>query len=714
MPILLLAQTVNMDAGIQLVAKGTIALVVDNGQLMNNGIYIPDSSTVYFDGPANISLSGTQPTNFFNLTFKGAGLKRNENTDTSRVYNTLAAEGSTTFDADGNTNNRAFVLRSVNAATANVAVIPASANITGNVIVERYIHTPRKWQLLAVPTNTAQTIYETWQENGLAPIGFGTAVTMPAPLGPGLDFASPGGPSLKYLNATGTDFIPVTNTIVPIATVKDGAYYIFVRGDRTNLTGTQSGNTTLRTKGPLNVHYFSPIAVSLPAGVWKSIGNPYASAINFEQILTHSTLDDEFQLWDPKRPGIYTLGAYVSFSSSSATPWSPVPPIGGSYISSNTRIESGQGFLVTNTGSPGAINFEENDKTSGSSNVNRFSIDSSINNYIAGRSQFNMLAYAVGGGEEMILDGNATVFGAEFNNDYDSRDVDKINNGSDNFGIKDKQSHQLIIDTRPEVSNNDTIHYNMNLLRYQNYRFKFYAENFFGNVQAWLLDNFLQTEAPLNTSGDTSLYNFSINSNPASKAADRFKVVFKLAVVVPVRFVNVTASRNVNSTITIKWHIANEENIEKYEVERSASSTGFAKVYEATATNSSNYLQIDAAPLPLNNYYRIKAIGLNGETTYSNIVKILPEKSYSAISVYPNPVANKTLGIYFNNVQPGPYLLQLIQEDGKMLQQANIEVNTALQSFSMPLDKSLPQGYYMVRLLLHNNEQVAIIPVTIL
>ena len=71
------------------------------------------------------------------------------------------------------------------------------------------------------------------------------------------------------------------------------------------------------------------------------------------------------------------------------------------------------------------------------------------------------------------------------------------------------------------------------------------------------------------------------------------------------------------------------------------------------------------------------------------------------------------MGIYFNNVQPGPYLLQLIQEDGKMLQQANIEVNTALQSFSMPLDKSLPQGYYMVRLLLHN-EQVAIIPVTIL
>lgn len=136
----------------------------------------------------------------------------------------------------------------------------------------------------------------------------------------------------------------------------------------------------------------------------------------------------------------------------------------------------------------------------------------------------------------------------------------------------------------------------------------------------------MQTEAPLNTSGDTSLYNFSINSNPASKAADRFKVVFKLAVVVPVRFVNVTASRNVNSTITIKWHIANEENIEKYDVERSASSTGFAKVYEATATNSSNYLQIDAAPLPLNNYYRIKAIGLNGETTYSNIVKVLPEK----------------------------------------------------------------------------------------
>ncbi len=709
----LFAQTVNMDAGIQLVAKSTIALVIDNGRLENNGIFIPDSSTVYFDGPANISLSGAQPTNFFNLSFRGSGIKRNENTDTTRIYNTLAAEGTTTWDADGNTNNRTFVLRSVNTATANVAVIPPGANIIGNVIVERYIHTPRKWQLLAVPTNTVQTFYECWQENGLAPVGFGTAITMPAPLGPGLDFPSPGGPSLKYLNAAGTDFVPVTNTNLPIASQKDGAYYIFVRGDRTNLSGTQSGNTILRTKGPLNVHNFSPIAVSLPAGVWKSIGNPYASAVDFEQIFLHSSLDEEFQLWDPKRPGNYTLGAYVSFSSATASPWLPVPAIGGSFSSPNTRIESGQGFLVMNTGSPGAISFEENDKAGSSRSVNRFTNVNDSSNSINGRSQFNMLAYAVGGTEEMILDGNATVFGTEFSNEYDKRDVDKISNGSDNFSVKDVQGHQLIIDTRPEVTDNDTIHYNMNLLRYSNYRFKFYSEQFLSNVQAWLIDKFLQTEIPLNTSGDTSVYNFVASSNPASKAADRFKVVFKQSVVVPVKFIHVTANRNSNQSISVKWVIENEENISKYEVERSATTTGFSKISETVATNSSVYQLIDENPLPAFNYYRIKAIDQSGTVIFSNIVKVLPVKNNPAISVYPNPVTGKTLGIYFNNVAAGNYLLQLVQEDGKIVYRQSLNVNMVSASFQLPLNKNLPNGYYILRVMM-KNEQVTQIPVTIL
>ncbi|HMU24556.1 MAG TPA: T9SS type A sorting domain-containing protein [Ferruginibacter sp.] len=713
MPVFLLSQTVNMDAGIQLVAKSTIALVVDNGELKNDGIFIPDSSTVYFDGPANISISGTQPTDFFNLTFRGSGLKRNENTDTIRVYNTLASEGTTTVDADGNINNRTFVLRSINTSTANVAVIPAAANIVGDVIVERYIHTPRKWQLLAVPTNTPQTFFESWQENGAAPIGFGTAITMPAPIGPGLDFASPGGPSLKYLNAAGNNFIPVNNTNVPIATVKDGAYYIFVRGDRTILSGTQSGNTTLRTKGPLNVHYFSPVGVSLPTGIWKTMGNPYASAIDFQQIVTHSSLDNEFQLWDPKRPGNYTLGAYVSFSSSTATPWSPVPAIGGSYSNPNTRIESGQGFLVMNSVSPGAISFEENDKASGSRNVNRFNGYAGTNGFIEGRSQFNMLAFAVGGSVELFLDGNATVFGSEFSSEYDSRDVDKMSNGSDNFAIDDKQAHTLIVDTRPGVTNNDTIHYDMALLKYQNFRLKFYTENFISNVQAWLIDKYLQTETPLNTSGDTSSYDFSISANPASKAADRFKVVFKQSVVVPVTFITVSASRNANKTITVNWRIENEENIVNYEVQRSSSATGFSKLGDVSATNSSTYQHVDELPLPLFNYYRIKAIGLNGEVLYSNVVKVGPEKINSAIQVYPNPIADKEMGIYFNNVQPGNYLLQLIQSDGKIIQKEVFALSTASHTYRMPVNKSLASGNYILQILC-NNKQVAKIPVSIL
>ncbi|HMT96090.1 MAG TPA: T9SS type A sorting domain-containing protein, partial [Ferruginibacter sp.] len=143
------------------------------------------------------------------------------------------------------------------------------------------------------------------------------------------------------------------------------------------------------------------------------------------------------------------------------------------------------------------------------------------------------------------------------------------------------------------------------------------------------------------------------------------------------------------------------------------SATGFSKLGDVSATNSSTYQHVDELPLPLFNYYRIKAIGLNGEVLYSNVVKVGPEKINSAIQVYPNPIADKEMGIYFNNVQPGNYLLQLIQSDGKIIQKEVFALSTASHTYRMPVNKSLASGNYILQILC-NNKQVAKIPVSIL
>jgi hypothetical protein len=60
-PCLLVAQVVNISNGLQLVAQGTISLVLNQGGLKNDGVFIPGNSTVFFDGAATTAISGSHP-----------------------------------------------------------------------------------------------------------------------------------------------------------------------------------------------------------------------------------------------------------------------------------------------------------------------------------------------------------------------------------------------------------------------------------------------------------------------------------------------------------------------------------------------------------------------------------------------------------------------------------------------------------------------------
>jgi hypothetical protein len=134
----------------------------------------------------------------------------------------------------------------------------------------------------------------------------------------------------------------------------------FIRGDRTATpTGaaTAQSATTLRTTGGL--YQGNLPAISVPANENVLVGNVYASAIDFTQL---NRVDvNSFKVWDPKLAGTSGLGAYQSFSSTNN--WDPIPG-GGSYGSApNTRIESGQAFIVS-SGTGGSIALTEAAKVS--------------------------------------------------------------------------------------------------------------------------------------------------------------------------------------------------------------------------------------------------------------------------------------------------------------------------------------------------------------
>ncbi len=150
-------------------------------------------------------------------------------------------------------------------------------------------------------------------------------------------------PSMKYYDDVHNSWIGITNTNTSISNQK--GYMVFVRGDRTVTAYNQPANpTVLRTKGTLLIGTQTPINV-IP-GKFQSIGNPYASPVDFTLLTKDAGVDDVFYVWDPYLYGSYGLGGYQTLSSVNG--WEPIPGGTEAYPSgiSCKTIQSGQAFFV--------------------------------------------------------------------------------------------------------------------------------------------------------------------------------------------------------------------------------------------------------------------------------------------------------------------------------------------------------------------------------
>ena len=215
-------------------------------------------------------------------------------------------------------------------------------------------------------------------------------------------------------------------------------------------------------------------------------------------------------------------------------------------------------------------------------------------------------------------------------------------------------------------------------------------------VTGYLKDVFLNTSTPVSFDEPTVVA-FTITSDAASYAANRFMLVFKQAVVLPVTFTGISASRHADKTISVKWTIENEINIEKYTVEHSADGRTFTAVANRVATNANAYTQKDEQPLTSDNYYRIKAQSIDGKLQYSAIVKVAMEKANSSISVYANPVVNKTVQVQFTNQPAGSYNVQISNSAGQVIYNGTAKINDSVSATSIILPPTTAAGVYQLK-----------------
>lgn len=300
-----------------LIIKGTLVAtsLIDTihliGNWTSNGIFIYGSSTVNFYGTTSQQISGN--VSFYNLKIiNNAGVS---NIGNINLYNTLNLS-SGIF----NTNN-AFTLISNASGTARIATIPAGADITGNITMQRHIGAgATSWRFLTTPVSG--TTLADWNDN-LITTGF---TGSDYPLWPTAsnpwsniyfyDETIPGIQDSGYVAATN-----ITNTVSP------GQGVWVWAGD--TITGTQAFTVDVFgsvNKGNINL----PVSFTASGGAandgWNMVGNPYPSTIDWDSPnWTKTRINQAIYIWNPQNQqfasyvfGIGTNGGSRYIASSQA------------------------------------------------------------------------------------------------------------------------------------------------------------------------------------------------------------------------------------------------------------------------------------------------------------------------------------------------------------------------------------------------------------
>jgi hypothetical protein len=175
-------------------------------------------------------------------------------------------------------------------------------------------------------------------------------------------------------------------------------------------------------------------------------------------------------------------------------------------------------------------------------------------------------------------------------------------------------------------------------------------------------------------------------------------MIFRQPGALPLNFITLDVSGTAEG-ITTHWKAGNESGISAYEIQYSDDGIHFqtAATVPVNPFNNGNYSWNSSKPAPGYTYYRIKIMETNGQNTVSQIAQIYIPAAKVSISVAPNPVANGSLELHFNNEPGGHYFLRLLNTAGQTVfsHLINFKGGTGIESISKI---SFPKGIYQLEI----------------
>lgn len=613
-------------------------------------------------------------------------------------------------------NYRMVFIRSTAAGTGMIGTIAdgpsALLNVT-NVTVERYVPARRSYRFLSPGVNTAGSIKTNWMEgvNNTDPYGggninpapgYGTHITGTGGSTNGFDQTVTNNPSVFTFNNAAQKWEALQGTNATLAA--GTAYRLFIRGSRsTDLTTNTppATPTTIRSVGYLSTGPVtfdksanSPVALSSVAGNFSFLGNPYASSVDWEAVVsvdpstkqvtgTARDITPTYCTWDPN---INTRGGYVYYNAITHT-----NNIGISKV--NRQIQPGQAFFVqTAGGNPDPLlQFKEVHKTTVNNNVFRTYSD-------IPRLSIQLLTN-IAAGSENVADGVVAFFHKDFSFDIENEDSRKLRNNDENMSIVSRGA-SLSIEGRPAIRTNDSLNLNITQLKQDKYFLTIDGSNFPSNISAFLKDAYLSQESPLDLSKVTT-HPFSLGSDSLSFAAGRFTVLFRTNNTLPVSSIVVNAYEK-GDGIQVEWTAGDQVSVSGYEIEKSKDGIKFEKVWQTDAgsltVSPNKFFWFDENVNSGYNFYRIKTFKATGIVELSNIVKVNISIEKNFFNIYPNPIKDNIIRIRINNMDKGIYRLDLFNDLLQQVYTTKINYSGGLSTFKVEVNKGISKGIYRLRI----------------
>ncbi len=178
-------------------------------------------------------------------------------------------------------------------------------------------------------------------------------------------------------------------------------------------------------------------------------------------------------------------------------------------------------------------------------------------------------------------------------------------------------------------------------------------------------------------------------------------VSFKdLTLTAPGAVVPITLSRfsaqSINCDALLFWSTTSEQNSKLFEVLQSTDGINFKVIKIIPASGNSNTLKdysYTASTGSKDNYFRLRMVDLDGQSKFSNVLRVASDCNGNIISVFPNPTKNS---ITISGLT-GTNQLRLIDQTGRVL----TRIGTSAGSETMNLVR-MPAGSYILQVVQQN------------